>query len=536
MLSIVELVKLAKQQEGTERLSILKSAYNISAGHTLRSVKAHLPQILPPNEDAALSLFKLLCPERAKNTKCTCGKELHFNGSKRGLGTYCSTKCAGSSLKVKQNRLNTVKSRYGVGHVMQNAEIKAATQQTNLERYGNICSAQGIEQAEVRLKALREKANETVRKAGETVFKRFGVTSAVHLPQIKLARRKAENIKWHNVTVKLKIQQLLIDCQVTCVQLPKEKFDDGIWEHSCGHQYSSNVFNASRCPMCHSSARSIPEREMLDFVRSLLPNEHVISGDRKYIAPFELDVLVPCKKVAFELNGVYWHRDTDQENLGLLKKTNLCNQHGIKLLHFWDYEWIYKRSIVKSMIKNSLNLIENKANARDMIIDYDVNTSEATEFCNNNHISGYTPANQKIGLRYHGELMCLMTVGKPRFDKNHELEIIRFCTKLNFVVRGGFSKLLKALNCKSIVSYADLRFYTGAAYKAADFTLLKHSPPNYCWAKGELILPRYKTQKHKLKNLLQNFDPLLTEYENMSRAGWIKHSDCGSLIFAINMS
>ena len=38
-----------------------------------------------------------------------------------------------------------------------------------------------------------------------------------------------------------------------------------------------------------------------------------------------------------------------------------------------------------------------------------------------------------------------------------------------------------------------------------------------------------KYQKHKLKNLLQNFDPKLSEYENMIQNKFTRIWDCGNL-------
>jgi hypothetical protein len=40
-----------------------------------------------------------------------------------------------------------------------------------------------------------------------------------------------------------------------------------------------------------------------------------------------------------------------------------------------------------------------------------------------------------------------------------------------------------------------------------------------------------KFQKHKLKNILETFDPLKTEYENMLENGWDRIWDCGNAKF-----
>jgi glycyl-tRNA synthetase alpha subunit len=54
---------------------------------------------------------------------------------------------------------------------------------------------------------------------------------------------------------------------------------------------------------------------------------------------------------------------------------------------------------------------------------------------------------------------------------------------------------------------------------------------NYWWIKNELKLSRYQTQKHKLKNLLKNFDETMTESENLLNNGFYRLFDCGNLTF-----
>lgn len=98
-------------------------------------------------------------------------------------------------------------------------------------------------------------------------------------------------------------------------------------------------------------------------------------------------------------------------------------------------------------------------------------------------MQGATNAKVRLGLRCNGELVALMTFGKPRFSSKHEWELIRFCTKCDYHVPGAAGKLLKAFErrfCpKSLVSYADRRWSQGKLYKALGFKLDHASPPNY---------------------------------------------------------
>ena len=58
---------------------------------------------------------------------------------------------------------------------------------------------------------------------------------------------------------------------------------------------------------------------------------------------------MPAKGIGIEVNGSYWHRDAGGAT-PIKKKTQLCADKGIKLLHFWDYEINKKIDVVRSMI------------------------------------------------------------------------------------------------------------------------------------------------------------------------------------------
>lgn len=76
-----------------------------------------------------------------------------------------------------------------------------------------------------------------------------------------------------------------------------------------------------------------------------------------------------------------------------------------------------------------------------------------------------------------------MTFSKCRFDKKHEWEMLRFCSKLGYHIPGAAGKLLKYFERnykpKSLVTYADRRWSQGKLYNTLGFNLLHKSPPNY---------------------------------------------------------
>ena len=102
---------------------------------------------------------------------------------------------------------------------------------------------------------------------------------------------------------------------------------------------------------------------------------------------------------------------------------------------------------------------------------------------------------------------------------------------------GGASKLFKHFisNHKgTIISYANRRFSKGDVYEQLGFEFKGETKPNYYYVKGDQTYSRLKFQKHKLAKMLENYDPNLTEYENMLNNGYDKIYDCGNLIYLYN--
>ena len=125
------------------------------------------------------------------------------------------------------------------------------------------------------------------------------------------------------------------------------------------------------------------------------------------------------------------------------------------------------------------------------------------------------------------------------FNKHpkYQWEITRFANKLNMTVVGGASKLFKHFlrehNPDQILTYADRRYSNGNLYKKLGFKLDGITQPNYIYIKNKKIFSRQQFQKHKLKDKLEDFNPLLTEAENMFNNGYRRMWDAGNYRFLL---
>lgn len=203
---------------------------------------------------------------------------------------------------------------------------------------------------------------------------------------------------------------------------------------------------------------------------------------------------------------------------------------------FFEDEYKEKKTIINSIINIQNNLNIKKIFARNCILKT-VSVQEKNEFLIKNHLQGKDNSSVRLGLYFNNTLVSIMTLGKSRFNKNYEYEILRYCSTLNTRVTGGFSKLenffIKNYNPKSIITFADKRFSKGNVYIKNNYTLLRSSPPNYFYYLPDIKkrLSRNQFQKHKLHKVLKNFDPNKTEWENMRINGYLRIYDLGNLCF-----
>ena len=129
-----------------------------------------------------------------------------------------------------------------------------------------------------------------------------------------------------------------------------------------------------------------------------------------------------------------------------------------------------------------------------------------------------------------------MTFSKPRFNKNYDWELVRYCTIGDWSVIGGAGKLLKFFRDNyegSIISYADRRWSDGNLYKGLGFTELENTKPAYFYTKDGIRYSRVMFQKHKLHKILDKFDESLSENDNMIMNGYSKVFDCGNKVFVL---
>ena len=151
-----------------------------------------------------------------------------------------------------------------------------------------------------------------------------------------------------------------------------------------------------------SHRKSKDEIKIHDFIKEHY-NGEIITLSKKVIGE-ELDIYLPEFKLAIEFNGLYWHNEITKDKNYHKRKSDLCKDKGIQLIHIWEDDWNYKQDIVKSMILNKLNKTSIKIYARKCNLKEITNNETIRKFLNENHIQGFVGSTVKLGLFYNNEL------------------------------------------------------------------------------------------------------------------------------------
>jgi len=428
-------------------------------------------------------------------------EEVRNKGKKTNLERY-GVEYTFQSEEVKEKIRKTNLERYGVENVSKSEEIKENTRKTNLERYG------------VEYTFQSEEVKEKIRK---TNFEKYGVSSTSQRHLKEILTTISEFDWWKDFTevseVKLKLLPFMVS---STINIYTKKF---------------------RPDLVGLGTISTPHQIVIDILKSL--DVSFLINDRTIINPLELDIFIPHLNLAIEINGIFWHSELSGKDKNYhLDKLKRCENKGIKLLHFWDIEILNKLEIVSSIIKNHLKK-SIKISARKTILKEISSSEEEKKFLDENHLQGYTPSQCCFGLYYEEELVCLMTFIQSRYRKNIDWELLRFCNKKGVSVVGGASKLFSKRPKGSIISYADKRFSSGSLYKnQLGMKEEKDSPPNsYYFQRNSSssnnlqLKSRIVFQKHKLKNILENFIESKSAWENLIEHGFDRVWDCGNKVF-----
>lgn len=236
-------------------------------------------------------------------------------------------------------------------------------------------------------------------------------------------------------------------------------------------------------------------------------------------------------------------------------KQNDFRSKGYKLYIIYEDEYINKREIVISRLRNLLNRYHGiTVFARNCTIK-EIDTGTCSEFVNKFHIQGNAGSRVKLGMfSPDNELVSVMTFGKLSRAKGNKnvkegsFELVRFCSDSKFRCVGAAGKLmahfLRNYEWQFILTFADKRWSPdGNLYKLIGFKQQAVTEPNYSYLK----VPAYDHRTHRFafrrdvlreraaKETSMTQEEILskTEFQLAVALGYDRLFDCGNFKFTI---
>ena len=299
-------------------------------------------------------------------------------------------------------------------------------------------------------------------------------------------------------------------------------------------QFAYDHLNEHGCPSC-AVIESNTEKEIFDYVSSLVGEENIKKRDRCILGGKEIDILIPKLKLGIEYNGLRWHSEEfGKDKQYHLMKTEECKRKGIRLLQIFEDEYLHHKDIVLSKIKHILSLDNDlpRIYGRKCYIKK-IFKEDAKKFLDRNHIQGYGKSTLFLGGFFNDKLIAVM--GFRRENELSYWELTRFATDYDYICCGLGSKMFKHFvdeyNPMKIKSFADRRWTLTEEnlYTKMGFKLDETLKPDYRYV--NLKMPNERIHKFNFRkntvNLKYGLPLTMTETEMTQKLGYSKIWDCG---------
>lgn len=510
------------------------------------------------------------------HTKCLiCGKDIEYVCSPREKPNYCSQAC------VNEGHRRTVQERYGVDNVSEldwvrnkisevngSEAVKRKRANTCLNRYG-VTNPMYVSEVAKKVDDFVH-SKEFIERSKQTSLERYGVESPMQSEEVKDRRNQTNLLRYGclrrppdaSEMSKKMIDGSKVDSYLSFKSDPGRYIEEH-FDHSPSIRELEIDLGVTNTPiydilvknncsyLLNSLSSSSMEVDVSDAIRSIDPDISIDLHNRNMIHPYELDIFLPEYNIAIECNPAATHNSSKQDPWGgppkhykyHQYKSDLARDNGIFLFHIFGYEWINKRPIIVSMLRNLLGKNVENIGGRETYIDV-ISNYECSRFLDENHRQGSVNASIRLGLRHKQtkDLVSVMTfnklrntVGRGKLSEESDWELSRFCSKLNTTVHGAASKLFKYFTSnytfREIVSFSDVAHTQGTLYKLLGFENAHRTTPSYVWSTvdDQIYYHRVACQKRNLKKLLNdcNLDLSKTERDLMESRNFVRVYDCG---------
>lgn len=524
-----------------------------------------------------------ICDRKHFQTCEICGKK--FEISKKNIQQHkftCSKECS----KEKRRRSNQLK--YGVDHPMQNKDVQQIQRNSMKSKYGVEFALQDQHFKDKASSSIRDKfgvdwalcSSEVRKKSTQTMIEKYGAATTLQSEELKEKVRHTLQEKYgiDNPTKSKEIRMKMYstnltkygcenpmqnsDVYLSAIKTRIENYGE-FWPKEIDDHAKSTflsrygVDNFDKSSELMEKARQtclqkygVPygcltdsaqkhvnkiSKRNIDF-HDRLKSVGVDSEYEFYLSGKFYDLFIPSQNTLVEIDPTYTHNiignhwNEDGLNAGYhLSKTEIARNNGYRCIHIFDWDDIDK-------IVNMLRPIENVIYARKCTL-FKLNLNVAIEFLKQYHLQGSCRGQLLcLGLVYEGDLIQVMTFGKSRYDKKHDIELLRLCTKPGYRVVGGASRLFnfatEKLEIYNIISYCDKSKFTGDVYSKIGMSHLRTTAPQEVWSReGDKITANLLRQRGYDQLFHTNYGKGTSNEQLMIENGWLPIFDCGQEVY-----
>lgn len=210
-----------------------------------------------------------------------------------------------------------------------------------------------------------------------------------------------------------------------------------------------------------------------------------------------------------------------------------AEQYGYECIHIFDWDDALKLAL--------LFVNKQTISADECRCDF-VSDGEMFLFLDMYHPRGHSDVAfdtgyAHLGIYHNDELVSLLTVGVPKYDKSYDAEIYRVCASPEYNVIGGWKRLfntyLSMHHPSSVIAFRDMSKAFWRPYEEMGMSVKQYAQPRKYWSKGSERLTdgirylnsideggRGRGRQASAENL-----------NMMLEHGWIPVHDCSSAIY-----
>lgn len=493
-----------------------------------------------------------------------CNNKFEANYYKRHIRRFCSKKCANAcpdtkkkivdsqkktfnekygtdhpmkTEQTKQNFKKSMKQKYGVEHALQHKDCIQKLTQTKIQRYND----PNFNNEPLRKQTcIKKYGTENVRQSDyykhkykQTCIQKYGVEHASKSTSYKDSHKKLmfekfiKNERFDNFT-----HMFSFDEYQGVTELYNKKYTFKC--NRCGllEDHDISCGKSLVCSKCDKKPSSNFQSDIVDFISNTFPSIPIIQNDRTVLYPKEIDILLPSMKIGIECDSLIYHSEIfgGKNKTYHLNKTRRAINKEINLIHITDYDWNNKTHIIKSMLYEVLNGGEKEIYSNDI---RKIDKKTAKLFLDENHINGFDNSSIRYGIYYKGSLLYVATFRKCNRNKN-EYYLNRFGSvgfiKIKNALKLIFNKFINEYNPNKITALLDRNYYSGMELNDINMAFIENTEPmcKYITGNYSILESQYNLTKQKMKSLLENYDPKLTNWENLKNNGFDRIWDCGT--------